>query len=268
MFCFQCGKELPDGAKFCPSCGANQESVTNQAAPVQAEETKVESQPQPAAEPAKTEPAETPAEPVQPEATSEASAQPVQPEPAAEATAQPVQPEPVVEATAEPVQPQPVQPQTQTVPPSGTVQYTTVESPQPAQIGTKWLTVLPILLGIGAVMNLISIFQMLDELDGIPLSFAFSLPSIGPALAIAFFSTIVLIILAVATIILLIMRKKLGVFILYALYAIQILANVVVLFAYLDFGMDVLGLILSIIVGIAMLAINVVYFGKRKHLFS
>ena len=72
MFCFQCGKELPDGAKFCPSCGANQESVTNQAAPVQAEETKVESQPQPAGEPAKTEPAETPAEPVQPEATSEA----------------------------------------------------------------------------------------------------------------------------------------------------------------------------------------------------
>lgn len=26
MFCKKCGKELPDGTKFCPSCGANQEA--------------------------------------------------------------------------------------------------------------------------------------------------------------------------------------------------------------------------------------------------
>ena len=25
MFCFKCGKELPDGSKFCPECGASQE---------------------------------------------------------------------------------------------------------------------------------------------------------------------------------------------------------------------------------------------------
>ena len=26
MFCKKCGKELPDGTKFCPSCGTNQEA--------------------------------------------------------------------------------------------------------------------------------------------------------------------------------------------------------------------------------------------------
>ena len=44
----------------------------------------------------------------------------------------------------------------------------------------------------------VSIISLLDDLDGIPLSFAFSLPTIGPAFAIAFFSTIALIVLAVA----------------------------------------------------------------------
>ena len=99
-------------------------------------------------------------------------------------------------------------------------------------------------------------------------SFAFSLPTIGPAFAIAFFSTIALIVLAVVTIILLVRRKKAGCFCVYALYAVQVLANIVVLFAYLDFGMDVLSIILSILIGAVMLAVNVVYFGKRKHMFS
>ena len=77
-----------------------------------------------------------------------------------------------------------------------------------------------------------------------------------------------LIVLAVVTIILLVRRKKAGCFCVYALYAVQVLANIVVLFAYLDFGMDVLSIILSILIGAVMLAVNVVYFGKRKHMFS
>lgn len=192
-------------------------------------------------------------------------AQPAQSEPRAqtpqnEPKAEPVQAQPAQQQT--PPQPEPVQ-----TPQSGPV-YQTTPSPQPTQLGTKWLTVLPILLGLGAVLNLISIISLLDDLDGIPLSFAFSLPTIGPAFAIAFFSTIALIVLAVVTIILLVRRKKAGCFCVYALYAVQVLANIVVLFAYLDFGMDVLSIILSILIGAVMLAVNVVYFGKRKHMFS
>ena len=181
-------------------------------------------------------------------------AQPGQSAPQAEPVQTPPQPEP----QAEPVQ----------TPPQAAPVYQTVSSPQPTQLGTKWLTVLPILLGLGAVLNLISIISLLDDLDGIPLSFAFSLPTIGPAFAIAFFSTIALIVLAVVTIILLVRRKKAGCFCVYALYAVEVLANIIVLFAYLDFGMDVLSVILSILIGAVMLAVNVVYFGKRKHMFS
>lgn len=167
------------------------------------------------------------------------------------------------EPKAEPVQ---AQPAPQTPPQAGA--YQTVASPQPMQLGTKWLTVLPILLGIGAVFNLISIISLMDTLDGIPLGFAFSLPTIGPAFAVAFFATIALIVLAVVSIILLVRRKKAGYLCVYVLYALQILANIIVLFAYLDFGMEVVSIILSILIGAVMLAVNVVYFGKRKQLFS
>ena len=257
MFCFRCGQELPEGAKFCPSCGQSQTIDTQ---PAQAEAPK--------AEPVQAEApkAEPQAEPVQAEAPKA--------EPQAEPQAEPVQAEaPKAEPQAEPAQ-QPAPPQSgvsyaQTQPsPQAAPTYQTVPSPQPMQLGTKWLTVLPILLGLGAVLNLISIISLLDDLDGIPLSFAFSLPTIGPAFAIAFFSTIALIVLAVVTIILLVRRKKAGCFCVYALYAVQVLANIVVLFAYLDFGMDVLSIILSILIGAVMLAVNVVYFGKRKHMFS
>ena len=277
MFCFRCGQELPEGAKFCPSCGQSQTIDTQpaqaeapKAEPVQAEAPKAEPQAEPVqAEAPKAEPQ---AEPVQAEAPkAEPQAEPVQ----AEAPkAEPVQAEaPKAEPQAEPAQ-QPAPPQSgvsyaQTQPsPQAAPTYQTVPSPQPMQLGTKWLTVLPILLGLGAVLNLISIISLLDDLDGIPLSFAFSLPTIGPAFAIAFFSTIALIVLAVVTIILLVRRKKAGCFCVYALYAVQVLANIVVLFAYLDFGMDVLSIILSILIGAVMLAVNVVYFGKRKHMFS
>ncbi len=267
MFCFRCGQELPEGAKFCPSCGQSQTIDTQ---PAQAEAPK--------AEPVQAEApkAEPQAEPVQAEAPkAEPQAEPVQAEaPKAEPQAEPVQAEaPKAEPQAEPAQ-QPAPPQSgvsyaQTQPsPQAAPTYQTVPSPQPMQLGTKWLTVLPILLGLGAVLNLISIISLLDDLDGIPLSFAFSLPTIGPAFAIAFFSTIALIVLAVVTIILLVRRKKAGCFCVYALYAVQVLANIVVLFAYLDFGMDVLSIILSILIGAVMLAVNVVYFGKRKHMFS
>ncbi len=291
MFCFRCGQELPEGAKFCPSCGQSQTIDTQpaqaeapQAQPVQAEAPQAESQAQPVQ--AEAPQAESQAQPVQAEAPqAEPQAQPVQAEtPQAESQAQPVQAEtPQAEAQAQPVQAQAPQaePAQQPAPPQSGVSYAqtqpspqtaptyqTVPSPQPMQLGTKWLTVLPILLGLGAVLNLISIISLLDDLDGIPLSFAFSLPTIGPAFAIAFFSTIALIVLAVVTIILLVRRKKAGCFCVYALYAVQVLANIVVLFAYLDFGMDVLSIILSILIGAVMLAVNVVYFGKRKHMFS
>ena len=243
MFCFRCGQELPEGAKFCPSCGQSQTIDTQ---PAQAEAPKAEPQ----------------AQPVQAEASqAEPQAQPVQAEaPQAEPQAQPVQ---------QPAPPQSGVSYAQTQPsPQAAPAYQTVPSPQPMQLGTKWLTVLPILLGLGAVLNLISIISLLDDLDGLPLSFAFSLPTIGPAFAIVFFSTIALIVLAVVTIILLVRRKKAGYICVYALYAIEVLANIVVLFAYLDFGMDVLSIILSILIGAVMLAVNVVYFGKRKHMFS
>ncbi len=263
MFCFRCGQELPEGAKFCPSCGQSQTIDTQpaqaeapQAQPVQAEAPQAEPQAQPVQ-------AETP--------QAESQAQPVQAEtPQAEAQAQPVQAQaPQAEPAQQPAPPQSGVSYAQTQPsPQTAPTYQTVPSPQPMQLGTKWLTVLPILLGLGAVLNLISIISLLDDLDGIPLSFAFSLPTIGPAFAIAFFSTIALIVLAVVTIILLVRRKKAGCFCVYALYAVQVLANIVVLFAYLDFGMDVLSIILSILIGAVMLAVNVVYFGKRKHMFS
>ncbi len=234
MFCFRCGQELPEGAKFCPSCGQSQTIDTQ---PAQAEAPK--------AEPVQAEApkAEPQAEPVQAEAPkAEPQAEPVQAEaPKAEPQAEPVQAEaPKAEPQAEPAQ-QPAPPQSgvsyaQTQPsPQAAPTYQTVPSPQPMQLGTKWLTVLPILLGLGAVLNLISIISLLDDLDGIPLSFAFSLPTIGPAFAIAFFSTIALIVLAVVTIILLVRRKKAGCFCVYALYAVEVLANIIVLFAYTGF---------------------------------
>ena len=277
MFCFRCGQELPEGAKFCPSCGQSQTIDTQpaqaeapQAQPVQAEAPQAESQAQPVQ--AEAPQAESQAQPVQAEAPqAESQAQPVQAEtPQAEAQAQPVQAQaPQAEPAQQPAPPQSGVSYAQTQPsPQTAPTYQTVPSPQPMQLGTKWLTVLPILLGLGAVLNLISIISLLDDLDGIPLSFAFSLPTIGPAFAIAFFSTIALIVLAVVTIILLVRRKKAGCFCVYALYAVQVLANIVVLFAYLDFGMDVLSIILSILIGAVMLAVNVVYFGKRKHMFS
>lgn len=34
MFCKNCGKELPDGVKFCDGCGASQEAANNTVAPV------------------------------------------------------------------------------------------------------------------------------------------------------------------------------------------------------------------------------------------
>ncbi len=277
MFCFRCGQELPEGAKFCPSCGQSQTIDTQpaqaeapQAQPVQAEAPQAEPQAQPVQ--AETPQAESQAQPVQAETPqAESQAQPVQAEtPQAEAQAQPVQAQaPQAEPAQQPAPPQSGVSYAQTQPsPQTAPTYQTVPSPQPMQLGTKWLTVLPILLGLGAVLNLISIISLLDDLDGIPLSFAFSLPTIGPAFAIAFFSTIALIVLAVVTIILLVRRKKAGCFCVYALYAVQVLANIVVLFAYLDFGMDVLSIILSILIGAVMLAVNVVYFGKRKHMFS
>ena len=29
MFCYKCGNKLPDNSKFCPNCGANQNTADN-----------------------------------------------------------------------------------------------------------------------------------------------------------------------------------------------------------------------------------------------
>lgn len=35
MYCIKCGKQIPDGSSFCPSCGASQDGNDRQFAPVQ-----------------------------------------------------------------------------------------------------------------------------------------------------------------------------------------------------------------------------------------
>ena len=72
MNCIKCYQEIPDGAKFCPYCGA-QQSDTSATDPVRAEETVTEP-----VQAAQTEEALT--EPVQPTQTEEAPTEPIQPE--------------------------------------------------------------------------------------------------------------------------------------------------------------------------------------------
>ena len=105
-------------------------------------------------------------------------AQPAQSEPRAqtpqnEPKAEPVQAQPAQQQT--PPQPEPVQ-----TPQSGPV-YQTTPSPQPTQLGTKWLTVLPFLLGIGAIMNFVTIIRILGS--GVSLGDMFSVPTAGPIFA-------------------------------------------------------------------------------------
>ena len=77
-------------------------------------------------------------------------AQPGQSAPQAEPVQTPPQPEP----QAEPVQ----------TPPQAAPVYQTVSSPQPTQLGTKWLTVLPFLLGLGAIMNFVTVIRLLGHI--------------------------------------------------------------------------------------------------------
>ena len=80
MNCIKCYQEIPDGAKFCPYCGA-QQSDTSATDPVRAEETVTEP-----VQAAQTE--EVPTEPVQAAQTEEALTEPVQPTQTQEAPAQ------------------------------------------------------------------------------------------------------------------------------------------------------------------------------------
>ncbi len=130
-FCSNCGNKIPDGAKFCMSCGTPvviMPAPAAPAAPVAAEP--VVTQPEPVAVP---EPEPIPE--VVPEPVQEAVPEPV-PEVVPEPEPMPVQeaaPEPVAEP--EPVQPQiqqPVQPQVQAVAstyPPGTMIGLDVEEP-------------------------------------------------------------------------------------------------------------------------------------------
>ena len=113
-------------------------------------------------------------------------AQPGQSAPQAEPVQTPPQPEP----QAEPVQ----------TPPQAAPVYQTVSSPQPTQLGTKWLTVLPFLLGLGAIMNFVTVIRILGS--GVSLGDMFSVPTAGPIFALAFFGTIALVALAVVAIVL------------------------------------------------------------------
>ena len=85
MNCIKCYQEIPDGAKFCPYCGA-QQSDTSATDPVRAEETVTEP-----VQAAQTE--EVPTEPVQAAQTEEALTEPVQPTQTEEAPTEPIQPE-------------------------------------------------------------------------------------------------------------------------------------------------------------------------------
>ena len=98
MNCIKCYQEIPDGAKFCPYCGA-QQSDTSATDPVRAEETVTEP-----VQAAQTE--EVPTEPVQAAQTEEALTEPVQAAQTEEALTEPVQPAQTEEAPTEPIQPE------------------------------------------------------------------------------------------------------------------------------------------------------------------
>ena len=191
-------------------------------------------------------------------------AQPAQSEPRAQTTqnepkAEPVQAQPAQQQT--PPQPEPVQ-----TPQSGPV-YQTTPSPQPTQLGTKWLTVLPFLLGIGAIMNFVTIIRILGS--GVSLGDMFSVPTAGPIFALSFFGSIALTALAVVAIVQLVRRKKIGYLCVYALYGCQIAVNAIVFLSMMGYyGVDLTSTVIAIIVGGVMLGVNVTYFNKRKHLFS
>ena len=191
-------------------------------------------------------------------------AQPAQSEPRAqtpqnEPKAEPVQAQPAQQQT--PPQPEPVQ-----TPQSGPV-YQTTPSPQPTQLGTKWLTVLPFLLGIGAIMNFVTIIRILGS--GVSLGEMFSVPTAGPIFALSLFGAIALTALAVVAIVYLVRRKKLGYQCVYALYGCQIVLNTIVFLSMMGYyGVDLTSTVIAIIVGGVMLGVNVTYFNKRKHLFS
>ena len=182
-------------------------------------------------------------------AQSEPRAQTPQNEPKAE----PVQAQPAQQQT--PPQPEPVQ-----TPQSGPV-YQTTPSPQPTQLGTKWLTVLPFLLGIGAIMNFVTIIRILGS--GVSLGDMFS---VLLWLATSMFA---LTALAVVAIVQLVRRKKIGYLCVYALYGCQIAVNAIVFLSMMGYyGVDLTSTVIAIIVGGVMLGVNVTYFNKRKHLFS
>ena len=179
-------------------------------------------------------------------------AQPGQSAPQAEPVQTPPQPEP----QAEPVQ----------TPPQAAPVYQTVSSP-PTQLGTKWLTVLPFLLGLGAIMNFVTVIRILGS--GVSLGDMFSVPTAGPIFALAFFGTIALVALAVVAIVYLVRRKKLGYQCVYALYGCQLAVNLIVFLSMMGYyGVDLTSTVIAIIVAGVMLGINVTYFNKRKHLFN
>ena len=98
MNCIKCYQEIPDGAKFCPYCGAQQSEMSS-AEPIRTEETVTEP-----VQPVQTE--EVPTEPIQPVQTEEVPTEPIQLVQTEEVPTEPIQPAQTEEAPTEPIQPE------------------------------------------------------------------------------------------------------------------------------------------------------------------
>ncbi len=161
MFCANCGKKLPEDAKFCPDCGhvvdeAEQKAQEPDEAPAEAEEP----QPTPTAEPTAPTSTQPPSVTPQPTAAPPSTATP-QPTPS---TPQPAQPTPTPAPTAQPtaqapgagqqVPPPPATPQT--APPAGVPP--TAAAPKKGG-GKCWLIGCGILLVLGIVFAVVGTFM-------------------------------------------------------------------------------------------------------------
>ena len=141
MKCISCGRELPEGVKFCMFCGASQEIAEQ----VPSEEPVQEPAPEPVPAP-EPEPAPAPAPEPAPETEPAPEPEPLE---AVDATPEP-EPTPVFEPDPEP---QPTQTAPIPTPEPEPVSAATAPAPKPKKI-KPWMIVLGILavLGIGAAV--------------------------------------------------------------------------------------------------------------------
>ena len=250
MFCPNCGSNLPDNSRFCASCGANIESS---------------SQPQNA---------------VYDEPTVSVYDEPVNAQPQYQAPVQPQYQAPVQPQYQAPVQPQyqaPVQPQYQApVQP----QYGNLAT---AELSMKWYKALiSWLLFLGAGFNVLQairvlsgsiydgeqelVYRFFDGLQGLDIFFSIS------CIAIAGFAVFVRFQLAGF--------KKIGPTLLYVQYAVTALIVLIYNISAIAIIEDaarglalntddmITEVVISVLIYIIMMVLNIIYFNKRKHLFT